>query len=157
MVLQRFDPFRELRQMEDTMNRLWRGIGTPAAYQGSNEDWNVLLDVIEQKDGIVVKASLPGVVTDDIDVSIEDNVLTLKAERKAEAEGEGASYLVRERPVGSFYRALRLPDSVDTAKVQSYYDNGVLSIYLPKAEEKKKKQIQIKVGSGAKEIEAAKK
>ena len=93
MVLQRFDPFRELRQMEDTMNRLWRGIGTPAAYQGGNEDWNVLLDVIEQKDGIVVKASLPGVAPDNIDVAIEDNVLTLKAERKAEDGGEGLRYL----------------------------------------------------------------
>ena len=102
-------------------------------------------------------ATLQQMVRYDIDVSIEDNVLTLKAERKAGDEGEGVNYLVRERPVGSFYRALRLPDTVDTAKVQSYYENGILSIHLPKAEAKKKKQIQIKVGSGAKAIEAAKK
>lgn len=153
MVMQRWDPFRDLRQMEDTMNRLWRGFGgTPAGV----EDWNIALDVVQRPDEIVVNASIPGVKADDIDLSIEDNILTLRAERKTDYEEEGSVYLVRERQFGSFYRALRLPDTVDASKVRSTYENGVLSIVLPKAEEKKKKQIKIQVGGGAKSIEAKK-
>jgi HSP20 family protein len=134
--------------MEDTMNRLWRGFsGSPASREGM-EDWNILIDVIRKKDDIEVKASIPGVNPEEIEVTIEDNVLTLKALRKTETEGEEAAYLVRERPTGSFYRALRLPDTVDTNKIESRYENGVLTILLPKAEEKKPKQIQVKVTGG---------
>ena len=156
MVLQRWEPFRELRQMEDTMNRLWRGYsGAPALREGA-EDWNILIDVFQKKDDIVVKASIPGVKPEGIDVCLEDNVLTIKAERKPEAEGEESTYLIQERPTGSFYRALRLPDTVDTDKIQSSYENGVLTVTMPKAEEKKKKQIQVKVNGGTKTIESRK-
>jgi HSP20 family protein len=153
MVLQRWDPFRDLRQMEDTMNRLWRGFGDSPIYREGAEDWNILIDVIQKKDEIEVKASVPGVSPDAIDVSIEDNVLTLRAERTEETEDKDSSYLIRERRFGSFYRAIRLPETVDTDKIESHYENGVLTITMPKAEEKKKKQIQVKVGSGAKAIE----
>jgi len=156
MVLQRWDPFRDLRQMEDTVNRLWRGFGGSPSYREGAEDWNILIDVIQKKDDIVVKASVPGVKPEGIDVAIEDNVLTLRAERKPEIEGEDAAYLIQERPTGSFYRALRLPDTVDTNKIESHYENGVLTITMPKAEEKKKKQIQIKVTGSAKAIEGKK-
>jgi HSP20 family protein len=139
--------------MEDTMNRLWRGFaGSPFSREGA-EDWNILIDVIQKKDEIDVKASMPGVKLEGIDVSVEDNVLTLRAERKAETDGEEATYLIQERPTGSFYRALRLPDTVNADKIECHYDNGVLTITLPKAEEKKKKQIQIKVAGGPKTIE----
>jgi HSP20 family protein len=156
MVLQRWDPFKDLRQMEDTMNRLWRGFGGTPTYREGAEDWNVLIDVIQKKDEIEVKASLPGVKPEGIEVAVEDNVLTLRAERKLEIEGEDSTYLIQERPVGSFYRALRLPDTVDTNKIQCNYDSGVLTITMPKAEEKKKKQIQIKVTGGTKAIEGKK-
>ncbi|UCG82928.1 MAG: Hsp20/alpha crystallin family protein [Dehalococcoidia bacterium] len=153
MVLQAWNPYRELRRMEDTMNRLWRGFGgVPGQLEGA-EDWNILVDVIQQQDNLVVVASLPGVNPDEIDISVEDNVLRLRAERKPEAESEKSRYMIRERPVGSFFRALRLPETVDTDKIESYYENGVLNITLPKAEEKKKKQIKVKVGSGPKIIE----
>lgn len=75
------------------------------------------------------------------------NVLTLRAVTKAEEERKEASYLVRERRIGSFYRALRLPETLDANKVHSTFDNGILTVNLPKAEEKKKKQIKIKVGT----------
>ena len=151
MVLQRFDPFRDLRNMEETMNRLWRGFGTAATREDA-EDWNIAIDVVQKPEEIVVNASLPGVKPEDIDVTIEDNVLRLKAERQAEHREEDSRYLIRERNYGSYYRALRLPDTVDVNKVKSHYENGVLAISLPKAEEKKPKQI--KIGVGAKEIEA---
>ena len=153
MVMQRWDPLRELRQMDETMNRLWRGFGGAPA---STEDWNIALDVVQRPDQIVVKASIPGVKPEAIELAIEDNILTLRADRKPDFEDEKSVYLVQERPTGSFYRALRLPETVDSSKVQSNYENGVLTIVLPKAEEKKKKQIKIQIGSGSKAIEAKK-
>jgi HSP20 family protein len=153
MVMQRWDPFRDLRQMDETMNRLWRGFGGVPA---GTEDWNISLDVVQRGDEIIVKSSVPGVKPDTIDLAIEDNILTIRAERKPDFEDDQSVYLVRERPTGSFYRALRLPQTIDANKVQSTYENGVLTIVLPKAEEKKKKQIKIQIGSGSKAIEAKK-
>ena len=153
MVMQRWDPFRDLRQMDETVNRLWRGFGGVPA---GTEDWNISLDVVQRGDEIIVKSSVPGVQPDTIDLAIEDNILTIRAERKPDFEDEQSVYLVRERPVGSFYRALRLPETIDANKVQSTYENGVLTITLPKAEEKKKKQIKIQVTGGTKAIEAKK-
>jgi HSP20 family protein len=135
MVMQRWDPFRDLRQMDETMNRLWRGFGGVPA---GTEDWNISLDVVQRGDEITVKASVPGVKPDTIDLAIEDNILTIRAERKPDFEDEQSVYLVRERPVGSFYRALRLPETIDANKVQSTYENSVLAITLPKAEEKRR-------------------
>jgi len=153
MAIQVWDPFRELRQMEDNLNRLWRGYNPTA--QAAAEDWNVLIDVLKKPNEIVVRASLPGVAPDAIDLTVEDNLLTLRAERKEETEGEEISYLLRERPTGSFYRALRLPEAVDTERIHSSYEQGVLTIGLPLAGEKKRKQIKIDVsgkelGSGKK-------
>jgi len=156
MVLQRFDPIREIRQMENTMNRLWRGLGA-SGYTDGDEYWNIPMDVIQKEDTLEVKASIPGINAEKIDVAVEDNVLTIKAERNTETEKEEGQYLMRECVTGSFYRALRLPDTVDTEKIESHYDNGVLTVMMPKAEEKKKKQIQVKVGTGPKEIEGKKK
>ncbi|AII57432.1 heat shock protein Hsp20 [Dehalococcoides mccartyi CG1] len=151
--MQRWDPFRDLRQMDETMNRLWRGYGGVPA---GTEDWNISMDVIQRPDEIIVKASVPGVKPEAVDLAIEDNILTLRADRKPDFEDEKSVYLVQERPTGSFYRALRLPETVDANKVQSTYENGVLTIVLPKAEEKKKKQIKIQISGGSKAIEAKK-
>jgi HSP20 family protein len=156
MVMQRWDAFKDLRQMEDTMGRLWRGFGGAPVYRDGAEDWNILLDVIQQKDDIIVKASIPGVKPEEIDVAIEENVLTLRAERKPDYDAKDVAYLIQERPTGSFFRALHLPDTVDVNKVHSGYENGVLTITMPRAEEKKKKQIQVKVTAGTKQIEAKK-
>ena len=150
MVMQRWYPFRELNQIDDTVNRIWRGISASPGYREGSEDWNISMDVLQKKDDIIVKASIPGVNIEEVDVSIEDNVLTIRAERKPEHDEKDVTYLIQERPTGSFYRALRLPDTVDTSKVESHYENGILTIIMPKAEEKKKKQIQIKVASGSK-------
>lgn len=153
MVMQRWDPYRELRQMDDTMNRLWRGFGgAPVA----PEDWNISLDVVQRPDELVVKASAPGIKPEAIELALEDNVLTIRAERKPDFEDDKSVYLIQERPAGSFYRALRLPETVDANKIQSVYENGVLTITLPKAEEKKKKQLKIQIASGSKAIETKK-
>ena len=140
--------------MEDNMNRLWRGFNGVPNYGDGSEGWNIAIDVVRKADEIEVKASVPGIKPEDIDVTVEDNVLVVKAEKKNEYEGGDASYLVRERSYGSYYRALRLPETVDTGKIKCEYENGVLSITLPKAEEKKKKQIKVNV---TKAIEGSKK
>jgi HSP20 family protein len=86
--------------------------------------------VVQQGDNIIVKASVPGVNPEDIDVSIENDVLTIKGQTKEEREHQEGNYLMRERRAGSFYRALRLPDTLDSDQAQPHYEHGVLSITL---------------------------
>ncbi len=142
MVLRRLEPFRELRTMEDTINRLWRGYGGESA-NPTVEGWSVPLDVVREGDKIMVHASLPGVDPENIDVSVEDSVLTITATTNADVEREDGEYLMRERRTGSFHRALRLPDTVDTERIQPGYKNGVLTITIPKAESKKAKRLKV--------------
>ncbi len=142
MVLRRWEPLRELRTMEDTINRLWRGYGGGSA-NPTVEGWSVPLDVVREGDQILVHASLPGVDPEKIDVSIEDSVLTIKATTHSDVESEEGKYLMRERRTGSFHRALRLPNTVDTERIQPGYKNGVLTITIPKAESKKAKRLKV--------------
>lgn len=141
MVLQRRAPLNDLHRMEDMLNRLWRS----GEIGDGIENWAVPVDVVREGDDIVVHASLPGVNRNDIQVLIEDDVLTIKGETTAEHESRQGDYLLRERKSGSFYRALRLPDTVNTEQAQSTYENGVLSIRFPKQESKKARRLQINV------------
>lgn len=102
------------------------------------------MDVISEGDDIVIKASLPGVKSDDVSVTVDDGVLTIKAESSSEANTEENGYLLRERRSGSFRRSLRLAGSVDADHAKSSYENGVLTIRLPKQEFKKAKAIEVK-------------
>ena len=157
-MIQRMDPFSELRQMQDTMDRMWRRFGNqPAATangdaaNGDIEAWAVPLDVAAQGENIVIRASLPGVDPSAIHLSIEDNVLTIRGETASQFQDPDASYLMRERRSGSFHRALRLPDSVDQDRVEPHYEHGVLTITVPKAEAKRARQLQVRVGGGTAE------
>lgn len=148
-MAQRLEPFSELRQLQDTVDRMWRRIGTTTGASNGGpeiEEWAVPLDVVQKGDYIVIRASVPGVAPDDVQVSIEDNVLTIKGQTAGEHQDEDDTYLMRERRTGSFHRALRLPDSVDPAKAEPRYEHGVLTITVPKAEEKKARQLQVQVG-----------
>ena len=95
-----------------------------------------------------MRASLPGVSPDNIQVSIEDNVLTIRGETASHFENTEGNYLMRERRSGSFHRSLRLPDTVDQDRAEPRYEHGVLTINLPKAEAKKAKQFDVKVVEG---------
>ncbi len=141
-MLQRWEPFRELKRMDEIMNRLRRGHFVDRF--GEVEKWAVPLDVVEEDDKIIVRATLPGVNPDDIDVTLENEVLTINAETKAVTEERKESYLVRERRSGKFHRTLRLPDTVDSDKVDTKYENGILEITFPKAEAKKVRRLSIK-------------
>ena len=142
MVLTRWDPFREMRRLDEAFNRARRTTGEGAA---EIRQWAVPLDVVAEDDKILVKATLPGIKAEDIDVTVEDDLLTIKAETKEEHEERGDKYLLRERRAGNFYRALRLPDTVDSEKVETTYANGVLTIAFLKTEAKKAKRLEVKV------------
>jgi HSP20 family protein len=149
MVLRRWEPFQELRQMQGNMNRLWHSFSSGEGNGQDVESWAIPLDVVQQGDNIVVKATVPGVNPEDIDVSIENDVLSIKGHTKEEREHQEGNYLMRERRSGSFYRALRLPDTVDSDKAQPHYEHGVLSITFPRMESKKAKRLQITRGQGS--------
>jgi HSP20 family protein len=131
--------------MQENMDRMWRSFGFGGG-DGDVENWATPLDVVQEGDNIIVKASVPRVKPEDIDVSIENDVLTIKGQSKEEREHQEGNYLMRERRSGSFYRALRLPDTVDSDKAQPHYENGVLSITFPRLESKKAKRLQITGG-----------
>lgn len=145
MVLQRWDPMYELRRMQEAMNRAWRPFAL-ATDGAQREGWAIPLDVVDEAGEFLVHASIPGVKPEDIDVRIEDNLLTIKAETKVEAECEEKGFLMRERRSGTFHRSLRLPDSVDAGNATTYYENGVLTVNLPKAESKKAKHLKVTAG-----------
>ena len=152
MVLTRWDPLYEIRRARRLANRRRAGFPTFAAVAGyfdgaERRDWSIPLDIVRDGDNVTVKASLPGVKPEDIDVTIEDGVLTIKADTNVEEEREDGGYVVRERRAGSFHRSLRLSDHVDTDKVEPRYENGVLTITLPVAESKKAKHLTVAVGA----------
>ena len=146
MVLQRWDPTYELRRMHNSMNRRWRGFGFD--FDGTeHRHWTIPVDIVEEREDILVRASLPGVNPDEIDVSIEDRVLSIKAKTSVDQERKDGGYLMHERRAGSFHRAFRLPDTVDTDKAKTSYENGLLTVTLPKAESKKAKRLEVTVGN----------
>ena len=126
MLVRRWEPFAELGRTHRAMDRLWREFDYNLyPIRDGSEWWSVPVDVVREGDSIAVRASVPGVKPDEIDVTIDDGVLTIKGETTAEEEKKETNYLMRERRTGSFYRALRLPDTVDVDKANSHYEGGV--------------------------------
>ena len=142
MMTQGWKPFSELR----TMQQIWRGYSVDRAVHKNMEGWPLPLDVVKKGDDFTIFASLAGVEPEDIQVSIEEGVLTIKGQTKADDGGQDADYLMRERRAGAFFRALRLPDSLDIDKAHTHYANGVLSITFPKVEAQKAKRLTINIG-----------
>jgi HSP20 family protein len=138
-----WDPFAALTEIQSEMNRLfdsslhrrtdWEGVFTPA------------VDLVEEKDHFVLKADLPGLTKDDVSVTLQDNYLTIKGEKKHEAETKDANRYLSERVYGAFSRTIELPATVDAKKIDATFKDGVLRVTLPKTEEAKPKQIEVKV------------
>jgi HSP20 family protein len=138
-----WDPFANLTEIQEEMNRLF---DTSLRRHGAIEGAFIpALDVVEEKDSILVKADLPGLTKDDISVAIQDNVLTIKGERKYDVEKKEANYYRRERAHGLFTRSIELPVGVDSGKVSATFRDGVLHVTLPKAESAKPKEIKVSV------------
>lgn len=141
--LMRWEPFREALSLRDWMDRFmdegW--IRPLAAFGGVSSP---AIDMYQTDDEVVVKATLPGVRPEDLNIAVTGDVLTIRGEVKEESSSNGANYHVRERRYGSFSRALPLPTAVQADKAQAEFENGVLTLRLPKAEEVKPKTIAVK-------------
>ncbi len=143
----RWEPFSEMMSLRDAMNRLFEdSVIRPGAWLAPFEAGalNIAVDVIETKDEVIVKAAVPGIKPEDIDVSVTSDVLTIKGETKAEEKIEQANYLRQERRYGSFSRQLSLPTTVVADKAKAEFEHGVLTLTLPKAEEVKPKTIKVR-------------
>ncbi len=150
MSIVRFEPFRDVVSFQDRLNRIFEDAfrGSRAA---SEEEWALggswapSVDIYEQDGSLVLKAELPGIDPKDVDVHVENNVLTLRGERKLDTEVKRESYHRVERSYGAFSRSFNLPNAVDTEKIKAEFKDGVLRLLLPKKEEAKPKQISISV------------
>ena len=150
--LTRWDPFQELVDMRNIMDRmLERSFATPE--EGWRGTWDLPLDVMEDQDEYVVKASIPGINPDDLDITYNDKTLTIRGQVKGDEEKKEARYHLRERWSGSFARSITLPVNVRADKIQATCENGILTLHLPKTEEVKPKKIQIQGGGQQKMIE----
>src|SRR5262245_28935373 len=151
MAIVRWEPFRDLLSLQDRMNRIFDEAFRGTGRSSGEEDWALggswapVVDIYEQGNDIVLKAELPGVEAKDVDVRVENNVLTLRGERKFDNEVKRENYHRVERAYGSFSRSFTLPNVVDTDKIKAEFKDGVLRLTLPKKEEAKPKQISISV------------
>ena len=145
MAISRWDPFRDLNVLQDRMNRLFddAGRGWRADEPSATTTWSPAVDIYETENEIVVQAELPGVDRKDISLNLENNVLTLKGERRFEKETKEENYHRIERSYGGFSRAFSIPATVDEEKIRADYRDGILKIALPKKEQVKPKQIRI--------------
>jgi HSP20 family protein len=132
MTLVRWDPVREISTLS---HRFGSGSGA----------WSPAVDVFERGEDLVVHAELPGLKFDEIDIRVENGNLVLHGERKREDEVEDDKVYRLERVYGTFTRSFTLPTTVDTARINATYTDGVLEIVLPKAEEAKSRKVEIKV------------
>ena len=150
------DPFRELAALQDRMNRVFEGTLSRARNEEElfTGTWAPPVDIYETKDKITLKAELPGFDEKQITLRFEDGVLTLEGERKFEKETGDENYHRVERSYGKFVRTFSLPTTVDYEKIAASFENGILTVSLPKKEETKPKQIRIQVNGPS--IEAPK-
>ena len=146
MALVRWDPIRDLDSLQSDMNRLFdrffdagRGNGSGGAVRR----WIPAMDLVESEDDLVLRADLPGMREEDVEIEIKDGVLTLSGERKAEHEQKGEGFHRVERAFGRFSRALSLPDGVNASKVAASFGDGVLEVRVPKPEETKPTRVRI--------------
>lgn len=159
MTIVRYDPFRDLRTLQEEVNRLFstnltRGFGEEGIGRGA---WNPSVDIYENKDHIVLEAELPGMNREDFELTVENNVITLRGERQFEKKEDSDNYHRVERSYGSFTRSFTLPQTVSAEGAAAEYRNGVLRVTLPKREETKARRIKISgesAATSAKTIEA---
>lgn len=144
MTMQRWEPFREMMTLRNAMDRLFDdSIVRPSVYQ-SGQEAGVALDIFQTANDVVVKASLPGYKPEEVDISITGDTLTIKGEHQEEKETQEKNYLLQERHYGSFSRSITIPVEVKNDKAEASFEDGVLTLTLPKAEEVKPRQIKVK-------------
>jgi HSP20 family protein len=140
-----WDPFHNLSTLQDQVNRLFEGSLPRRSDQLALTTWTPAVDIYETENELVLKADLPDVNENDLDIRIENNILTIKGERKFEEKVKEDNYLRVERTYGSFSRSFSLPSTVDSGSIKADYKNGVLTVQLPKRAESKPRQVRINV------------
>ena len=148
MSMMRWDPFSEMTSLRQAIDHLFENsVIRPGGGQGTGQGgsgYGFPIDVLEQGDALVVKASLPGVKPDDVDVQVQQNVLMITGQHQQEQERQQGRYLLAERWSGRFSRAIALPVAVDANACEASFEDGVLTLTLPKAEQARTKQIPIR-------------
>jgi HSP20 family protein len=143
---------RELNTLQTEMNRLFNTFfdegGNGQGRGQAGRRWAPAVDLFEREDSLVLKADLPGLDEDDVQIEVRDNVLTISGERRADFEGTDNGYYRVERAFGTFSRSLTLPEGVDADKIQASFDTGVLEITIPKPEQRKPRRIEIGTSAG---------
>jgi HSP20 family protein len=147
-MITRWEPFRNLSTLQEQVNRL-----LDSSFKGNGDNsalttWAPAVDIYETENELVLKADLPEVSEKDLDIRVENNMLTIRGERKFEQKVNEDNYLRIERTYGSFSRSFSLPNTVNTEAIKADYKNGVLTVQLPKRAESKPKQVKVNVTNG---------
>ncbi|MRR13680.1 Hsp20/alpha crystallin family protein [bacterium] len=149
MAIVRWDPFGEALRMQRDMDRIFARLGQGEA-RGDGIAWMPKIDVKRTGDDIVVRAELPGMKSEDVDIELTEGVLTIKGERRFEEEKENEGWLIRESSYGSFERSLSIPEGVDPSTITAHFADGILEVHVPKAlEAARPKTTKIEIGAGA--------
>jgi HSP20 family protein len=148
-TLSRFEPFRGAYTLQDQINRLFGDVFERPADESNLTSWAPAVDIFETEHELIVKADLPDIDPKDLDIRVENNILTIRGERKFESKVSQDKYLRVERAYGSFSRSFSLASTVNSEAIKADYQNGVLTLTVPKREEAKPKQIKVNVGTPA--------
>jgi HSP20 family protein len=141
----RWEPFRNLSSLQEQVNRLFESGMQSRTDNSALTTWAPAVDIYETENELVLKADLPAINEKDLDIRVENNMLTIRGERKFESEVKEENYLRVERTYGSFSRSFGLPNTVNTEAIKAQYKNGVLTVEMPKRAESKPKQVKINV------------
>jgi len=147
-AITRWDPFRNFSGLQEQFNRMFDVTFPGRAEASALTTWAPAVDIYETENELVVKADLPDISEKDLDVRVENNMLTIRGERKFEQKVNEDNYLRIERTYGSFSRSFSLPNTVNTEAIKAEYKNGVLTLELPKRAESKPKQVKVNVTNG---------
>jgi HSP20 family protein len=146
--ISRFEPFR-INSLQEQLNRLFTEAFDRSSVESSITTWAPAVDIYETEHELVVKADLPDIKSEELDIRVEGNILTIRGERKFEKKVNESNYLRVERAYGSFSRSFSLANTVNSEAIKAEYKNGVLTLTIPKREEAKPKQIKVNVEAPA--------
>ncbi len=153
-TLVRWNPMRDMMDLRREFDRLFENaLDIPGFGGESVTTWGLALDLVEKDDAYIVKASVPGIDPDDLEITLSENTLSIGGEFKEDTEINEDQYRMRERRTGSFCRSITLPSQVDREAIEASYDAGILTLHIPKAEEVKPKRIAVQVQKERKTLE----
>lgn len=154
MALIRWEPARDMQSIQQEMNRLFNTFFDPTTSNGDRQGWAPPMDLFERDEHFLLRVDVPGIAEDDIQIELEDNVLTISGERSSVDEQDKDGYHRIERVAGRFARSLTLPDGINPESIQAHLDKGVLELQIPKPEQRKPRRVAINVGDRTGVIDA---